>query len=287
MLRKIVFPTICLMALAGAAQATPMSSFPVDVQVTPWLAPNAYGSSSFPGAVANQEYALLHGLSSYGTPGTPEYYQAQSNVTSAEAIVTDFPSWRGVADPGTAYGSAFAGEYGNRMHFGLLALGDGTTQFSASDLSFVMWSTDPFGALDYAYIGGYNYSTDLQGILYGADGKLGGCDDTFITSGSSSQLVDALVGRGSGNSFAAYCSPCSTTQQQAAINDAASYPGSPFDFSGMYIIGSGSGFLGLGMGTFHVSSVPEPAPIALLGIGFLAMVVVTKRSQRTPKDQKS
>ncbi|MHB1162971.1 MAG: PEP-CTERM sorting domain-containing protein [Minisyncoccota bacterium] len=287
MLHKTVFPTICLMALAGAAQATPMSAFPVDVQVTPWLAPNSYGSPSFPGAVANQEYALLHGLSSYGTPGTPEYYQAQSDVTSAEAIVTGFPSWKGMADPGAVYGSAFAGEYGNRMHFGLLALGDGTHKFSVSELSFAMWSTDPYGALDYA-LSGYNYSTELQGILYGADGKLGGGDDTFITSGSSSQLVDGLVGRGTGSSFAAYCPGCSIAQQQAEINYTASYPGSPFDFTGMYSIGSGSGFLGLGMGTFHVSSsVPEPASLALLGIGFLAMVVVTKRSQRTPKDQKS
>ena len=268
-----------LMGATGMAQATS-----IDIQVTPWLAPNSYGSPSFAGAVANEEYALLNGLSAYGTPGTPTYFQARSDVTSAEAVVTGFPSWMGRADPGSVFGPAFANELGNRMHFGLLALGNGM-QFSASDLSFVMTSTDPYNALDYAFPGGsYTYSSELVGILYGADGVLGGGDDTFITSGPSTQLVDALVGRGSGNSFAAYCSGCTIAQQQAAIDGVAAYPGSPFDFTGTYTIATTSGTFD-GSGTFHVSTVPEPATLPLIGVGLLGMVVWSRKRRCSRADE--
>ena len=149
----------------------------VEIAVTPWLAPNVFGSPSYTGAVANQEYALLNGLSSYGAAG-PTQYNANSNVTAAEAIVTGFNSWMGIANPASPYQS----ELGNRMLFGVLINGQGTP-FSISQLSFSATSTDGNGLAFGFGAGSYNYSLDYQGILFGADGLLGGGDDTFVTSG--------------------------------------------------------------------------------------------------------
>ena len=269
-----------VVAALTASTAQIAQAGPIDIQVVPWLAPNAYGSPSFSGAADNAIQGIYRGQTSYGTAGTPTYFKAQSNVTSSEVIVTGFPSWKGHADPASIFGSAFANELGNRMTFGFPAAGDGSTQFSVADLSFVGSSTDlyngnPYNGLGFAYSGGYTYSNQLMGVLYGKDGKLGGGDDTFITSGASSQLVDALVGRGSGNSFAAYCSGCTIAEQQAAIDSAASYPGAPFDFTGTYSITTNAGQYS-GSGTFHVS-VPEPPTVALMLAGLFVAGVTRYR----------
>ena len=83
------------------------------------------------------------------------------------------------------------------------------------------------------------------------DHALGGGDDTFITGGLNTQLVDGLVGRGSGNSYAAYCPDCTVAEKQAAIDAAAA--GGSFQFTGTYTLGDSTG-----SGTFNVSAVPEP-----------------------------
>jgi hypothetical protein len=126
--------------------------------------------------------------------------------------------------------------------------------------------TRPFGNA----AGAYNYSTGFVGVQYGKDGKLGGGDDVFITSGPNTQLVDALFGRGSGNSLAAVCHGCSLAEQQAALDAVAAYPGSPFTFTGTYTIGEDAG-----SGTFNIANVPEPSTWAMMvlgfaGIGFMA-----------------
>ncbi|HEX5379302.1 MAG TPA: PEPxxWA-CTERM sorting domain-containing protein [Phenylobacterium sp.] len=252
-------------AILGAAflVAAPVAASAATITVTPSLAPNAFGSPSYAAWVANAVGALHDGDASRGNAGLPSYYHAQSNVSSAEAVVTGFPSWLGHADPGAVYGAAFASELGNRMLFGLRIDGDGS-QFSISQLAFSASSSDPYNALAFAFgAGSYGYSADYQGVLKGADGLLWTADDVFVTGGSSAALVDGLVGRGSGNSFAAYCPGCSVAQQQAAINDVASYPGGPFTFTGLYSLGDSKG-----SGTFNISGVPEPSTWAMMIAGF-------------------
>jgi hypothetical protein len=86
------------------------------IQVTPWVAPNIFGSPSFPAARDNAFQALYQGLSSFGTPGTPSYFQAQTTpVISSQVIVTGFSSWMGQVNPGVTVGPAFASELGNRV----------------------------------------------------------------------------------------------------------------------------------------------------------------------------
>jgi hypothetical protein len=151
------------------------------------------------------------------------------------------------------------------MSFSLRITGD-DQQIAISDLSLVMASSDPDNALGYSFAtGGYNYSTEYQGVLKGGDGMLGTGDDVFVTSGPNTQLVDAIVGRGSGNSFAAYCTGCTLAQQQAEINNTASY-WTQFGggtFTGTYLIGGATG-----SATFNITAVPEPATWALMIGGF-------------------
>jgi len=230
------------------------------IQVTPWVAPNIFGSPSFPAARDNAFQALYQGLSSFGTPGTPSYFQAQTTpVISSQVIVTGFSSWMGQVNPGVTVGPAFASELGNRMHFGLAINGNGT-QFSISQLSFSASSTDLGNALAFGFAAGsYNYSLDYVGVLTN-DGILGNGNDTFITGGLNTQLVDALFGRGSGSSFAAYCPGCTLVEQQLALDAAAAYPGTPFQFTGIYSLGEVTG-----SGTFDINPVPIPGAALLFG----------------------
>ena len=240
------------------------------IDVTPWVAPNAFGSPSYAAAVANANYALFHELNSYGAAG-PTQYNAQSNVTASEVIVTGFNSWRGVAAPGAPYQS----ELGNRMLFGLRIDGQGS-QFSISQLSFAATSSDPGNLLNFGFgQGSYNYSLDYQGIQKGNDNLLFTGDDIFVTSGPNTQMVDGLVGRGSGSSFAAYCPGCTVAQQQAEIDAAAAYPGTAFTFTGVYTLGAVTGD-----DTFHISAVPETSTWVMMILGFAGMGVMAQRRAR-------
>ena len=149
------------------------------------------------------------------TGSGPAAFTPVTNVTPAQAVVTQFRSWMGVVDPGTVFGAAYASEFGNRMTFALSAISDPSHEFSISQVSFTGQSSDPAGLLNFSVaFGGYNYSNGIVGVRYGADNKLGGGDDEFITSGANTQLVDALFGRGSGNSLAAVCHGCTLADQQ-------------------------------------------------------------------------
>jgi hypothetical protein len=261
--------SIAATVLLGLALS--MSAAAATINVVPWLAPNATsGSPSFADAQANAVQAMYNNVLTFGTAGTPTYFQAQPDVTTASNLVTGYNSWLGQTDPGTVFGAAFASEYGNRMTFALRIDGQGS-QFSVSQLSFSAVSTDaPYNALNFAYgAGSYNYNAGLQGVLKGADGLLWTADDVFVTSGASTQLVDGLVGRGTGNSFASYCSGCSLADQQAMLNSDASYPGFNFTFTGTYAIGTDTG-----SGTFNITAVPEPETYAMLlaGLGLLGYV---------------
>jgi hypothetical protein len=273
-----LFLAACAVALAvaGAAQAS------VQITVTPTLAPNAFGSPSFAGWTANELAALYTGQSSMGPAGTPTFYQAQSNVTGQQGIVTGFSSWMGQANSGGAY----AGEAGNRYTFGVTVIGSGREQFSISELGFVAASNDAGDVLGFSYdpgpITGFDYSTSYMGVLYGADGKLGGGDDSFITGGADTQLVDAIIGRGAGNSLPAYCTGCTTAQEQQAIAAAANVPGLT-QFTGTYYLDSTSGFSG--SGTFNIASAaPEPTSwvILIAGLGGVGAAVRRRRAARAP-----
>jgi hypothetical protein len=263
---------VAVTSAAGAAHA-------ITITVTPALAPNAFGSSSYAPWAGNAFTALYNGQTSAGAPGTPSYFQAQSNVQAKDLVVTNFSAWMGQAEPG----GAFAGEYGNRGHFGLSVLGDGQ-QFSISQLSFNATSTDPGDLLAFDFLTGeYDYTSSYVGVLAGDDGVVGTGDDTFITSGANTQLVDALFSRGSGNSLAALCGGCTPAQEQAAIDAAAgSFGSQAFKYTGTYQLhGEGDAVLAEGSGTFNVG-IPEPSTWALSIVGFGFVGGALRRRRMAP-----
>lgn len=245
------------------------------IEVFTALAPNRFGSPSFAPWEGNVIAGLYAGQTSYGTVG-PTQFNAETNpIDVAQAMVSGFPSWRGQINPAAAFGSAYANELGNRMTFALrINIGQ---QFAINQLGFDATSTDPFNGLDFSFTpGSYNYGSGYVGVLFGTDGAWDGGDDTFITTGPSSQLVDGLIGRGSGNSFAAYCTVCDAADQLQALADTAAYPGSPFTFTGGYYLVNPNGGIPIaeGAGTFEIGEVPEPGSFALLT---MALLVFTRR----------
>jgi hypothetical protein len=265
-MQKWPFLLIALM-LAVTVQASE-----IEIHVFTALAPNAYGSPSFGQWQSNAVAAMANGATSYGDPTKPTYFQVGSSYNSDQVVVTGFNSWLGKADPGSVYGSAYASELGNRMTFPLLILGNGN-RFSISQLSFVGTSSDFWDGLGFSYAGGYTYSAGYVGLNYGADGIKGTADDFLVTGGADTQLVDELWGRGSGNSYPAYCAGCSIADQQQAILDIAAY--APYDFTGTYSLAGVSG-----SATFHITT-PEPGTLGMLGAGLLALTAVFRRKRQT------
>lgn len=253
--RRIMRNQFIFVALGCCAVA---SAAPI-IRVTPTLAPNAFGSPSYGSWVSNSFNALYNGVTSAGTAGLPTYYEAQSLIADRrEVIVTGFNSWKGQANPG----GAFSAELGNRMLFGLVIDGGGT-KFSISDLMFNATSTGDGNGLGFGFgFGSYNYSNDYVGILYGVDGVMGGGDDTFVTAGANTLLVDGLVGRGSGSSYAAYTTDPGATNQDKIDLMAAANPWETF--TGTYTLRVGTQNY-TGANSFQV--VPEPMTMSLMGIG--------------------
>ena len=266
MRKKAHLPFLVLMA------AIPAFGGPITITVIPSLAPNRWGSPSWPTYVTNAVTAIQNGLSSYGDPSSPSYYAAQTTpITPMDMIVTGFPSWLGQADPGTVFGPAYANELGNRPQFGVDINGNGTP-ISISMLSFTGSSNDAVDVLGFSYgLGSYDYSNDYVGIIYGAGGP------TFVTSGLNTQLVDRIVGRGSGNAIDAYCSPCTTAQQQAAIVAQLDALSTVTTFTGTYTMSAGSTVLATGSGTLNVEPIPEPGTLVAIAGGLLLTGLLMRR----------
>lgn len=275
---KTLLAAMLLVSSAGSSFGA------VLIQVFPSPAPNAFGSPSWnPGYVQNALNALENGLSSVGNPATtPTAYYQVTTEGDRDNIVTGFPSWKGFANPGAMFGAAFASELGNRLHFGVHILGNGT-RFSLSGLSFDMESTDA-GDI-FQFVGDFStpsdvYSSTRIGIDYGPDHIKGTADDVRISSGPATQVVDELVYVGVGNALAAGDVACPGTGQAALDCVKAFYDSiSPFNITTSYTLRNANGGL-LGTGSASVlfpAAVPEPATWALMIVGLAGLAWKRRR----------
>ena len=250
--RRLIFGGIFLTVLSTSF-FSPAQAQGITITIIPALAPNVYGSPNWNAWVSNATTAIANGYSSYGDPSSPSYYQRAPGVISVtNDIVTGFPSWNGMADPGNVFGANFSQELGNRLQFGIDIKG-GTNLISISQLSFSAHSADSSNLLDFAFPqGSYNYSASYVGIIYGPGGT-----NTYITSGPATQLVNEIVGRGSGNAWAVYDTSGNVSSQQSNMVLFASQLGDqPFNFTGTYTIGGVSGSNSVTLNPVVTNSAP-------------------------------
>jgi hypothetical protein len=243
-------------------------------------APNAFGSPSFAGWRDNALNALENGLLTVGDPNaTPAAYYRVTQEGDRDNIVTGFPSWRGFANPGTLFGAAFANELGNRVHFGVHILGNGT-QFALSGLSFNMHSSDPGNTFSFTgNFGGPSdaYSATRIGINYGPDHIKGTADDVRISSGAATQTIDELIYIGVGNALAPDSS-CPGSSQATLDCVKTIYDSLlPFSLTTDYSLADAKGGpLASSSASVDFPSVPEPASFGLALAGGLILLCFRK-----------
>jgi len=260
---------ILALSLAGAATLGAADST-LTFRVIPTVAPNFFGTqpSVWDSWVNNTVTALQNGQTQLGT-GSSAYQALADGVTIplSSAVVTNFPSWLGVADPNTPL---YSNEYGNRLHFSLTVSDNGNTayRFSISQLSFVATSSDPGNVLGFSFgAGSYTYSASVVGVVDNPDGSV-----TYITSGPNTQVVDGVYLRGSGNGLEALTTDGQSTFQ-ADIDAVPQKYGitGPTVMSAIYSIGDQSGSASVTL------TVPEPSTLGAVIIGSLGLVALRRR----------
>ena len=230
-------------------------------------------SPSFAGWRQNVMDALENHLPSVGDPAaTPTAFDPVTTVGDHTALLSSFPSWHGVADPGTAFGPAFAGETGNFIIFSLRATATDGTTFSLSELSGHILSDDPGHFVNFNFdFSSNNYSSGVVGV----DPVSG----NFITSGPGTQPVSALFYSGAGITLFAGAPLCPTGSDQEVLDCAAGRWRNfmPFHMVADYqfrdaagnVIGSGSGSV--------LFDAPEPGTWGLMLAGVILLFRIPRK----------
>ena len=223
-------------------------------------APNFFGSPNWTDYATNAIFSLENDAGDIGdrtvTPSAYEQFSTGQAISVNELIVSSFASWRGMANPA----APFDQENGNRLHFGLHLMGDGSQQFAMADIEYEITSDDG-NSLGFAGdLSGGNYSSVRVGIDWGADRVKGGGDDTVITSGVGTQLIDEFIYVGVGNAFDASSQPGPTDQDKLDQTRQDVFPNYPIIVTGTYRLQDGIGGF-LVTGSTFVQVVPEPTSI--------------------------
>ena len=243
---------------------------PVTMTVRPSIAPNYYASPSWPLYEQRAMSSIQNNSGNIGNPATdPSAYQIIRAFYPGQIIVSEFPSWNGLALPPPPFNN----EYGSRIHWGLHLVGDGNliNQFRLANLWNDMNSNDPWNSFNppvEGFFGSSVYTSYLRGINYGLDKVKGGGDDIlYPDSGADpSLLIDELIYVGVGNAYdTQYEDPL--LPPQGRINSIIAFMASVPDFtvSNTYCLFTGDHSANpIICADSPVPMVPEPATPLLL-----------------------
>jgi len=257
------------------------------------VGPNASGSPSWNGYVANALTGLENGGTQEGTPGTPTYYAPTTGpITVAQTLVTSFNSWNGAVNPA----APFDQEYGSRVMFGFDIKGNGN-KISLNELSAQTYWVDQTGASAWENISysGSPYAAHRIGLIYNNDAP-----PTIVNSGDGTQLVDEIVSTGYGGGIWAMYDDISLPNSQDHAMLAAwglpDYTGATLQerYDSMLSILDSTTSFGWRIdysidynhdvapaATFSYTQqiVPEPCTLVLLVVGALALLVFKLRNR--------
>ena len=262
---KMLALVVCLTLMGGVAVAGTLT---VNVYVS--IAPDPFGSAAtFNSWSANALAALQAGSSTGGTVGQPDYYAQVASFQATDMIGSStYNYWRGQVSPPAPYDT----QTGNMLMFPMAVYGNGT-QFTMGDVSF----TDSFFGTTFPPpnpkpLSGVGFGVRMIGINFGADGVLGGGDDTIYggtspTPGGPASLLDALFFSGFGDQF--FIPDLAGLQTGIDQIQAASTP-----------YATGTYFAGAVSGTAGVEMVPEPATLSFGVIGVLLIGLGARRKNR-------
>ena len=204
----LMIATLCLSLLAASAQSA------LTFKVYPSSAPNRHGSGVSLTAYATWTSRALQSVegnkASIGDWNSdPGAFIIINNTTPRDWLVSANKSWHGKADPT----GAFANQQGNRLHFVLHVMGDGTVTFKMEDVRWNFysngnWWTPPAptpapkgrSLKKTSPPSGYNAAQQFADCTYGwgydwgADNTKGGTDDTKVCGDESKhqQAVDEI-----------------------------------------------------------------------------------------------
>lgn len=146
-----------------------------------------------------------------GDPATPGYFGFAPTIVPLEQVVRTGPDlgnvnnrtfnfWNGQTDPGTAFGAAFANEYGGFLYAPFLLVTTGGP-ITITSIDREGYSVAENGGGTPVIPGTWTtWSSARVGVTsYGGDGVLGGGDDTYLTSGAiDASPVLAVIATGPG-----------------------------------------------------------------------------------------
>jgi hypothetical protein len=248
-----------------------------------------------------RQAATSSGFVSAGDPSTPGYFALSSVEIPLSQWVSSGPfpfdaedrifnSWHGQANPGAAFGAAFANEYGTFLHTPLLLVTTtgpitvtsiNRTEYSEALSPGVPW----FGPVAWT-----TWSAARIGVTsYGGNGVLGGGDDSYTTIGTNMNTVPVLAviatGAGISSSISVQSDftpwPISMPDEQIYSNYFNQVGNQIVDFRVDYTVNytKGGGPLSTSLTGSNIDVVPEPST---LGFAAAACLSVLMR-RRSPK----
>jgi hypothetical protein len=251
------------------------------MEVKPSSAPNVFGSPSWTGYLANAMSSLENNSGNIGNRATdPTAYEILGASTDARDLtVSSFNSWRGVANPGTPFGS----ELGNRLHFGLHITSD--TYFQPENLTFSFDSDDPSNVLDFSgNFTGLSFSATRWGFDW-VDGIKGNGNDIFYNSGTLNTNVNEFVYVGVGNAYDASFEAGPTNQGKMDQAMQYSNDSAPYFINMLYeLTDDSANLLGSGTASILINAVPELGAFARGLVVTVMFAMYQMRRRRLPEN---